>query len=130
MKPTDHSHGQAHTRLVCVRCGTSVFADADAGHELTSTSHAGRTAAQERAGHQVAMDLCRHCLRAALRRYFGGSADDAGDEAQRSLDAADNRRAMRSLEDTEAFVRASNARLDAWRAADECGCDCGNGTPA
>jgi len=130
MKPTDHSHGQAHTRLVCVRCGTSVFADADAGHELTSTSHAGRTAAQERAGHRVAMDLCRHCLRDALRQCFGGAAEDENDQAQRSLDAAAARRAMRSLEDTEAFVRDSNARLDAWRAADECGCDGRNGAPA
>jgi ribosomal protein S14 len=130
MKPTDQSHGQAHTRLVCVRCGTSVFADADERHELTSISHAGRTAALERAGHQVAMDLCRHCLRDALRQCFDGSADGASAKAQRRLDAVAARRALCSLADTEAFVRDSNARLDAWRAAEADGGDRDSGAAA
>jgi hypothetical protein len=121
MKATDHANGPLHHRLVCERCGTSVFADADTGHELTSTSHAGRTKAQERAGHQVAMDVCRHCLREALRRCLGAGPEEAQARQQRCHDAKAARQAMRSLEDTEAFVRASNARLDALRADEEGG---------
>ena len=119
MKATDHPNGWVHTRLVCGRCGTSVFADADTAHELTSTSHAGRTVAQERAGHRVTMDLCRHCLRDALRQCLCAGLEEAQAMQQRCRDATAARQAMRSLEDTEAFVRASNARLDALRAAEE-----------
>jgi hypothetical protein len=113
MKPTDPTLGRAHTRLVCRRCGMSVFADTDVDHELTSISHAGATPAMERAGHTVAMDVCRHCLRDILRGWLrGGTVETCCCDAARARDA------LRSPEHLDAFVRASNARLDALRAAD------------
>lgn len=139
---------QGPQRLSCARCGISAVAGDAAWQRLTSTSHSGTTVAEERLGHAVGMDLCRDCLRATLRGMLGMGAQlvpsiggggrmnadgsrhghcpdlrsDVGFEHRaaeaRQLERGRAQRAVRSMERTDAFVRASQRRLQAWRRAD------------
>ena len=144
--PPPGPHGSQ--RLSCARCGITAVAGDAAWQRLTSTSHSGTTVAEERLGHAVGMDLCRDCLRATLRGMLGmraqvlpsfggggrldadGSRQDCRPDRragqgveQRAAEAHQQdrgraQRAVRSMERTDAFVRASQRRLQAWRRAD------------
>ncbi len=86
---------------------------------LTAVSHAGPTLAAELAGHEVALDLCRPCLRNVLRSALGMEHRGGSHGAQVPGMSADARQALRSISATEAYIRASNARLEAWRNAED-----------
>lgn len=120
--------GDPHSpRLRCARCGFSAV-DSEAGWaQLTAVSHAGPTEALERAGHAVGMDVCRNCLRDSLRSALGlpprgttARRPSPAPEAPPRADTAGERvhRAMRSMERTDAFIRASERRLARWRGED------------
>jgi hypothetical protein len=92
---------------------------------LISTSHSGRTTAEESAGHTVGLDLCRACLRLRLRGVLG-LPEEATTRKQPAVASAPAtaemgraQRAVRSMERTEAFIRASERRLDGWRREDD-----------
>ena len=102
--------------LVCSHCGMVALPGTLGWRALTAVSHAGPTLTSELAGHEVALDLCRHCLRDALKAALGIGADCA-DPAAACL-AADTPDPLRWVSDADDFIRASNARLEAWRRAE------------
>jgi len=112
-------------RLRCNSCGITAEAGQPGWRSLISTSHSGRTAAEESAGHTVGLDLCRACLRQQLRGMLG--LPDLPAEQQRmraralpqTQEQGRAQRAVRSMERTEAFIRASERRLDGWRREDQ-----------
>lgn len=95
-------------RLVCRRCGLSADAGGAERHLLTAVSHSGSSCASERAGHEVALDLCRNCMRETLRAALGvaPAAGSARASARPFATAC-------SLAEAEAFITACNLRLDA-----------------
>ncbi len=129
MKSTLHPAGPPLARLVCTRCGLVAQPGTTGWRALTAVSHAGPTLAAERAGHEVALDLCRRCLRDVLRSVLGAPGDSDPSVQAGSHANGPQVGALRSMNDAEAFIRASNARLAAWRRADEecAGSDCGSG---
>jgi hypothetical protein len=114
----------APQRLRCARCGLTAVAGERAWGALTSVSHSGGTAAQEKAGHAVGLDLCRRCVRATLREALGMAREvpaepDTDPQAlPASAQAERTHRALRSMDRTDAYIRASQRRLDGWRRAD------------
>lgn len=114
-------------RLRCNCCGVSAEAGDAGWRSLISTSHSGRTTAEESAGHTVGLDLCRACLRQQLRGMLGLPVNAAEQQRvhARAVPETPERgraqRAVRSMERTEAFIRASERRLDGWRQADQNG---------
>lgn len=114
----------APQRLRCARCGLTAVAGQQAWGALTSVSHSGGTDAQERAGHAVGLDLCRRCVRATLREALGmgrevfARADTDPQALPAAAQAQRTHRALRSMDRTEAYIRASQRRLDGWRRAD------------
>jgi hypothetical protein len=98
-------------RLVCRRCGLTADPGGAGRHVLTAVSHSGRSVASERAGHEVALDLCRSCMRETLRSALGASPPHAGaptaPASPRPFETAC------SLAEAEAFINRCNARLDA-----------------
>ncbi len=111
-------------RLRCTCCGVTAEAGEPGWRSLISTSHSGRTTAEESAGHTVGLDLCRACLRQQLRGMLGLPANAAEEQRAKSLAVPQTgeqgraQRAVRSMERTEAFIRASERRLDGWRRDD------------
>jgi hypothetical protein len=83
---------------------------------LTAVSHAGPTLTTELAGHEVALDLCRHCLRNALKAALGIGGDSV--ESADSGPEADATKPLRWVSDADALILAGNARFDARRHAD------------
>lgn len=120
--------GDPHSpRLRCAHCGLSAVVGDVAWSQFTSVSHSGATEAVERAGHAVGMELCRRCLRSSLRSALGmppaGKAATGGREAAAQSPGFGGEtqrmgRAMRSMERTNAFIRASERRLARWREED------------
>jgi len=133
MKSTLQSARPAVGRLVCTYCGLVAQPGSLGWRSLTAVSHAGPTVAAERAGHEVALDLCRGCMRDVLKAALGIRQADpavaafASAASQRIEEPRVPVEAIRSMADAEAFIRASNARLEAWRRA-EPGADQPHGT--
>jgi hypothetical protein len=111
-------------RLRCTCCGITAEAGEPGWRSLISTSHSGRTTAEESAGHTVGLDLCRACLRARLRGVLGMPDEDRVQQRPQTApplpqgERGRAERAVRSMERTEAFIRASERRLDGWRRED------------
>lgn len=112
-------------RLRCNCCGVTAEAGGPGWRSLISTSHSGRTTAEESVGHTVGLDLCRDCLRQQLRGMLGlpeSAAEQLRTDALAPPQTDEHgraRRAVRSMERTEAFIRASQRRLDTWRREDQ-----------
>jgi hypothetical protein len=102
-------------RLVCSHCGLMAEPGTLGWRALTAVSHSGQTLAAELAGHEVALDLCRHCLRDMLKSALGIEATANVDDTFGVTDPGDVRDALRWLSDADALIRASDARLAAWR---------------
>lgn len=85
---------------------------------LTAVSHSGDTVAAELAGHEVALDLCRSCLRNVLKAALGMETRHSASGPRAAGMSAEAQAALRSLSATEAYISASNARLAAWRSAE------------
>jgi hypothetical protein len=117
MKSTLQSALPATGRLVCCRCGLAADPGGADWHALTAVSHSGPTAAAERAGHEVALDLCRRCMRETLRAVLGlrpaTPPPPAEGVAKSSAASAPCFDTVCSLADAEAFISACVARLDA-----------------
>jgi hypothetical protein len=117
MKSTLQSALPATARLVCSRCGLVAEPGGADWPALTAVSHSGPTAAAERAGHEVALDLCRRCMRETLRAVLGlrpaTPPPPAAGSAKSSTASAPCFDTVCSLADAEAFISACAARLDA-----------------
>jgi hypothetical protein len=136
MKSTLQSAVTSAGRLVCSRCGLAADPGAPEWRALTAVSHAGPNVAAERAGHEVALDLCRGCMRETLRaalgiRPHGARAAGAARARHEAPPAAPLPRfdAVCSLADAEAFISRCCARIDALRRdepsePEHCNCHC------
>lgn len=117
MKSTLQSALPSTGRLVCCRCGLAADPGSADWHALTAVSHSGPNFAAERAGHEVALDLCRRCMRETLRGVLGirppASPSLRAVNASAPAVAAPSFKAVCSLADAEAFISACAARLDA-----------------
>lgn len=102
--------------LVCSRCGMVALPGTLGWRALTAVSHAGPTLTSELAGHEVALDLCRHCLRNTLKAALG-IGGDCTDHSGAVL-AAETQDLLHWICDADDFIRASKARLEAWRSAE------------
>jgi len=119
--------GDPHSpRLRCAHCGLSAVIGDVAWSQFTAVSHSGSTEAAERNGHAVGMELCRRCLRSSLRNALGmppsgpAEVDGQGTAQLHGFGGETQRmgRALRSMERTNAFIRASERRLARWREED------------
>lgn len=116
MKSTQQSALPSTGRLVCGRCGLAADPGGAKWPALTAVSHSGPNVAAERAGHEVALDVCRHCTRETLRDVLGIRR-----RARRSNMAVVREPAagvhgqdtVCSLAEAEAFINACAARLEA-----------------
>lgn len=137
MKSTLRSSRPALRQLVCTRCGLLAQPGTEGWRALTAVSHAGPSTSAERAGHEVALDLCRACMREVLKAALGirRPPDSQAMVVDASMLATHPAvpvvvptvAAISTLAEAEAFIRASNERLDAWRRAEKdeaesCGC--------
>jgi hypothetical protein len=117
MKSTQQSALPSTGRLVCSRCGLAADPGGPDWSALTAVSHSGSNVSQERAGHEVALDLCRHCTRETLRAVLGmrRTAPSSNTSVASGTAAANAPRhgTVCSLAEAEAFIRAGSARLDA-----------------
>jgi hypothetical protein len=116
MKSTLQSALPATVRLVCCRCGLAANPGSAGWQALTAVSHAGPTSAAERAGHEVALDLCRRCMRESLRVVLGLrplAPPPPAMDAERATTSAPGFDTVCSLADAQAFISACTARLDA-----------------
>lgn len=104
-------------RLVCCRCGLAAEPGGADWHALTAVSHSGPNVAAERAGHDVALDLCRRCTRETLRGVLGirppSSASTATAAASAPAEAVPVFDTVCSLADAQAFISACSARMEA-----------------
>jgi len=102
--------------LVCSHCGMVALPGTLGWRALTAVSHAGPTLTSELAGHEVALDLCRHCVRDVLKAALGiGGDDELPQVADHAAEVADP---LRWISEADALIRASNARIEAWRNAE------------
>jgi hypothetical protein len=117
MKSTQQSALPSTGRLVCCRCGLASEPGGADWPALTAVSHAGPNVAAERAGHEVALDLCRHCMRETLRSVLGiqrkGPAKAATVASRAPAASAPRQATVCSLAEAEAFINACSERLDA-----------------
>jgi hypothetical protein len=120
MKSIQHAAAtSSQARLVCTCCGLVAQAGTLGWRALTAVSHAGPTLADELAGHEVALDLCRPCLRSVLKSALGIEPRNGLAGIRGSVIPSDEAKAaLSSLGATEAYIIASNARLAAWRSAE------------
>jgi hypothetical protein len=104
-------------RLVCCRCGLVADPGGADWHALTAVSHSGSNVAAERAGHAVALDLCRRCTRETLRAVLGirprSAALIATAAASASVVAVPTFDTVCSFADAQAFISACSARMEA-----------------
>jgi hypothetical protein len=102
--------------LVCSHCGMVALSGTLGWRALTAVSHAGPTLTSELAGHEVALDLCRQCLRDVLKTALG-IAGAPGDSTG-APPPDDTAGPLRWVSDADALISASKARLEAWRSAE------------
>jgi hypothetical protein len=117
MKSTQQSALPSTGRLVCCRCGLASDPGGADWAALTAVSHSGSSVAAERAGHEVALDVCRHCMRETLRAVLGirrkASASTRAVAPRTPAANAPRHATVCSLAEAEAFISACAARLDA-----------------
>jgi hypothetical protein len=134
MKSTQQSALPSTGRLVCCRCGLASDPGGADWRALTAVSHAGPNVAAERAGHEVALDLCRHCMRETLRAVLGigrKAPSKAAAVAPRTPATSATRQAtVCSLAEAEAFISACSERLDALHRGELPDPDTANDRPA
>jgi hypothetical protein len=117
MKSTLQSALPSTGRLVCCRCGLAADPGSADWSALTAVSHSGTNVAAERAGHEVALDLCRRCMRDTLRAVLGirQQAPTSNSAVASPAPAANapHHDTICSLAEAEAFIHACAARLAA-----------------
>jgi hypothetical protein len=117
MKSTQQSALPSTGRLVCRRCGLASDPGGADWPALTAVSHAGPNVAVERAGHEVALDLCRHCMRETLRAVLGigrkAPSRAASVPPRMPVNTTTRQATVCSLAEAEAFINACSQRLEA-----------------